>query len=73
MKTKIKDITAIAMMVLAGLLAVAGSTGCDQTYVPGIGYVNPWYTSAYYGVPRCLPTTIRPPRSRASPPIAVRQ
>jgi hypothetical protein len=51
MKTKIKDAVVMAMMVLAGLLAVAGATGCDQTYVPGIGYVNPWLTSAYYGVP----------------------
>jgi len=51
MKAKVKDVATLAVLVLAGLAAVVGSTGCDEMWVDGIGYVNPWYTSAYYGVP----------------------
>ncbi len=51
MKWNIKNTAVMAVMVLAGLVTVVGSAGCDEYFVPGIGLVDPWYTSGYFGVP----------------------
>ncbi len=51
MNANLKETAVKAVLVLAGLVTVLGSTGCDETWVNGIGWVDPWYTSAYYGVP----------------------
>ncbi len=51
MNQRTKNTALTAAMLLIGLATVVGSTGCDEYWVPGIGPVNPWYTSGYYGVP----------------------
>jgi hypothetical protein len=51
MKRNIKNLAVKAIMVLAGFSALAASTGCDEYWATGLGMVDPWYTSGYYGVP----------------------
>ena len=51
MNRNIKNVAAMMLLALVGVAIAAGSAGCDEVWGTGLGFVDPWYTSGYYGVP----------------------